>query len=169
MMALKRMFGMAAVLAALSLALLVPTASAAGPDHSKLGALDIVFDEGVLCDFAVRWESPATGSELDFPVQDNGDQVVRLVGRGVLTVTNLDTDASVTLRGGYRQDLIFHEDGSIDVWINGSFLAGYFPTDVGGPAMWWFNGHLHDTVDGTFTATAHEFVGHATDVCALLS
>jgi hypothetical protein len=73
------------------------------------------------------------------------------------------------LRGGFREDLIFHADGTVDVWINGTILAAYGLPDFGGPSMWWFKGHLHDTADATFTGTSHVFVGNATDLCAALS
>jgi hypothetical protein len=160
----------AALVAAAALSLVVPTAQAAGPDHSKIGTVSLTFDAGVLCDFAVQWDIDATNTnQLVFPVQADGDQVVRSAGRGYVTVTNLDTDESLVLKGGYRQDLVFHEDGTIDAFINGTILAGYFPTDVGGPSMWWFKGHLHDALDATFTAVEHFFVGNATDLCAALS
>jgi hypothetical protein len=58
---------------------------------------------------------------------------------------------------------------SVDAIISGTVVAGYFPTDVGGPSQWLFRGHLHDELDATFTATAHSFHGNATDLCAALS
>jgi hypothetical protein len=84
-------------------------------------------------------------------------------------VTNADTGASITLSGGFRQDLIFRADGTIDVRINGTILAAYGVPDFGGPSIWWFKGHLHDTADANFTGTGHAFVGNATDLCAALS
>jgi hypothetical protein len=64
---------------------------------------------------------------------------------------------------------VFHADGSLDALIRGTIVAGYYPTDVGGPSMWLFRGNLHDVIDATFTATAHSFRGNATDLCAALS
>jgi hypothetical protein len=157
--------------AALVLTLAIaPSVQAAGPDHSKVGTWSLTLDAGVVCDFAVQWDVDATNTnQLVFPVQADGDQVVRSAGRGYATVTNLDTDESIVVMGGYRQDLVFHEDGTFDIYINGTVLAGYFPTDVGGPSMWWLKGHLHDEADSAFTAVGHDFVGNATDLCAALS
>ena len=144
-------------------------AAAAGPERSDIGSFSVDFPAGVLCDFAVRWEFDAGGHQLVFPVQPNGDQVVRSVGGVTGTITNLDGDRSFPIRGDARQDFVFHADGTIDVIINGTVVAGYFPTDVGGPSMWLFRGHLHDEVDGTFTATSHSVSGLATDLCAALT
>jgi len=158
-------------LVAAMVAAVAPSAAlAAGPAHQKLAPGTQSFDAGVLCDFAVTWDLKGTNdNELDFPVQANGDQLIRLTGRELLTVTNVDSGASVLLRGGYREDVLFHADGSIDVTINGTIVAGYFPTDLGGPAMWWFKGHLQDGLDSTFTTLSHAFVGNATDLCSALS
>ncbi len=94
----------------------------------------MIWPAGLLCDFEVEWDIAAGGNQLVFPEQPNGDVVVRNVGRARGTVTNLDSpDMSVLVRGGYRQDLVFHADGTIDAIINGTVIAGYFPTDVGDP------------------------------------
>ena len=151
------------------LALIVSPVAAAGPERSKIPAWTVDFPSGTLCEFAVRWDFPADGTELVFPVRPNGDQLVRSVGRLRGTITNLDADRSVTVRGGYRLDLLFHANGTIDVVGSGTIVAGYFPTDAGGPSMWFFRGRFHDEVDATFTATAHSFRGSATDLCAALS
>lgn len=159
----------ASVLTLALLALVVAPVAAAGPERSKISAWTVDFPSGTLCEFAVRWDFPADGTQLVFPVRSNGDQLVRAVGRLRGTITNVDDDRSFTLRGGYRLDLLFHADGTIDVVGSGSIVAGYFPTDVGGPSMWFFRGRFHDVVDATFTATAHSFRGNATDLCAALS
>jgi hypothetical protein len=44
------LFGLAAV-----------PAAAAGPDRSDIGSFSVDFPAGVLCDFAVRWESTPVG------------------------------------------------------------------------------------------------------------
>jgi hypothetical protein len=161
----------ASLIAVLSLSLVALAASpvsAAGPERSKFTGFVLDFPEGLVCDFAVRWDVFAGGNELVFPVRANGDQVVRQVGRNTATITNLGTGATVGIQGGTRQDFVFHADGTVDVIIDGHAIAGYFPAD-GGPSMWLFRGHLHDLVDGTFTLIAHDFSGNATDLCAALS
>jgi hypothetical protein len=129
-----------------------------------------IFPAGEVCPFTTTWDVADTNvNQLVFPVDANGDQVVRTSGHGVTVVTNTDTGASIRLSGGFRQDLIFRADGTIDVWINGAVLAAAGVKDFGGPSMWWFRGHLHDVLDATFTRTAHSFTGNATDICAALS
>jgi hypothetical protein len=161
--------GSLAVVGALLLGTAAP-AAAAGPDHSKVAPFSFTFDAGVVCDFAVEWDITATtDNQLVFPVEVDGDQVVRTTGRSSVIVANLDSCASIQLRGGFRQDLVFHADGSVDINGDGTILAGYFPTDIGGPGMWWFKGHLRDSADSSFTAVAHSFVGNATHLCGALS
>ncbi len=165
-----RAFASSFVLAFAVLGAMVSTATAAGPDHSKVSASPGVFPAGTYCPFTVTWDvKPSTNNQLVFPVDASGDQLVRITGHDNTVVTNADTGASITFKGGFRQDLIFHADGTVDVWINGTILAAYGIPDFGGPSMWWFKGHLHDTADATFTGTSHAFVGNATDLCAALS
>jgi len=165
-----RAFASAFVVAIAVLGAVVSTASAAGPDHSKVMGSPATFPAGTVCPFAVTWDiNPSNVNALVFPVDANGDQVVRINGHDSTVVTNTDSGASITLKGGFREDLIFHADGTIDVRINGTILAAYGIPDFGGPSMWWFKGHLHDTADANFTGTSHTFVGNATDLCAALS
>jgi hypothetical protein len=166
-----RAFAWSFVVALAALAAMVSTATAAAPDHSKVSASPATFPAGSVCPFTVTWDvnESNVNNQLVFPVKTNGDQVVRITGHDETVVTNADTGASITLRGGFREDLIFHADGTIDVRINGTILAAYGVPDFGGPSMWWFKGHLHDTADATFTGTSHTFVGNATDLCAALS
>ena len=155
----------------LALALLGVTtgsAIAAAPERSKTTELIVEFPAGLVCDFAVQWKFVAGANELIFR-KANGDEVVRTAGKSRATITNLDSDASIVLNGGGRLDLIFHPDGTADIRGNGHMIAGYFPTDVGGPSMWHFRGRLADQVDATFTTVAHDFRGNATDLCAALS
>ena len=50
-----------------------------------------------------------------------------------------------------------------------TILAAYFPTDIAGPSMWLFRGHLHDTLLLDLTQIAHEFNGSQVDICAALT
>lgn len=159
----------AVVLATLSSTLAIAPVAAAGPEKVPNGASTVVFDAGTLCPFEVVWDIPAVGSTLIFPVKANGDQLIRQVGPMIITVTNTDSGAAMDIRGGIKQDLVFHADGSLDVYISGAVIAGYFPTDIGGPAMWFYRGHLNDVVTADFTAVGHTFSGNATDLCAALS
>jgi hypothetical protein len=159
----------AVVLATFTSALAIGPAAAAGPEKVPNGASTIVWEAGTLCSFEVAWDIPAVGSTLIFPVTANGDQLIRQVGPMIMTVTNTDSGAVMDLRGGVKLDLVFHADGSLDAHISGAVTAGYFPTDIGGPSMWFYRGHLHDVLTADFTAVGHTFTGNATDLCAALS
>jgi hypothetical protein len=165
-----RAFATSFVVAFAALGAMVSTATAAAPDHFKVSASPVEFPAGTVCPFTVTWDPDDSRQNLIvFPVDANGDQVVRATGQGVTVVTNAESGKSISVRGGFRQDLIFHADGTIDARINGTILAAYGVPDFGGPSMWWFKGHLHDTLDATFTGTSHAFAGNATDLCAALS
>lgn len=151
----------------LVLVVAVPGAAAAGPERFPNDPGSTTLPAGDVCSYAVQWDTVvATGQTLVFPVQANGDQVVRIVGHIATRVTNLESGASRLYGGGIRQDLLFHADGTVSVTIDGAVIAAYSKPDVNGPSMWFYRGHLQDEVDETFTATAHAFVGKAVNVCA---
>jgi hypothetical protein len=162
--------GLAAGLLAVSLA--SPALAGGMPEHIRTpGPAPFVFPAGLSCPFDVEWAFETKGVQVTtFPVQENGDQLVRQTGNVTATVTNLENDRSITTNTSDRQDFLFHADGTMDVRINGRALAAYFPGDVGGPAMYLFIGHLDDTVTASdFTVLRHSFSGKAIDLCAALS
>ena len=148
-------------------------AAAAGPDRLPFVPTDIVFDgEDVplVCDFPVQWQNAVNHARtLVFPVKRNGDQVIRSVGDVRTVVTNLASGRSVTLGGGFREDIVIHSDGSITVIIDGAVLAGYAATDHPiGPSLWFFRGHLVDTVDSGFNLINDRFHGRQQNLCTAL-
>jgi hypothetical protein len=144
-------------------------ALAAAPERFTFEPFVQSFTAGQVCEFRVRWDSDVIhATTIVFPVNRAGDQVVRSVGEIRTTITNVDSGKSVTVGGGIRQDLVFHSDGTINAIIDGTVVAGYFPTDLGGPAMWLFRGHMNDTLDSSFTLSRHEFHGIQQDLCAVL-
>ncbi|HYH92213.1 MAG TPA: hypothetical protein VD763_03555 [Candidatus Saccharimonadales bacterium] len=147
----------------------VASVQAAGPDHSKLEAFTVDFAAGQSCAFATRWDFPAGGNELTFPVRENGDQLVRQISSAPLTVTNLESGESITLRGGGRIDQLFHADGSLDLFARGTLYIALFPEDEGGPGMYQYRGHYEVDIAADFTFTNVRFKGHVTDICAALT
>jgi hypothetical protein len=144
-------------------------AAAAGPQRFAFEPFVQTFVAGQVCEFRVRWDSDVLhANTLVFPVNRAGDQVIRSVGEIRTRITNVDTGKSVTVGGGIRQDLVFHSDGTVNAIIDGTVVAGYFPTDLGGPAMWLFRGHLNDTLDSSFTLLRHQSSGTQQDLCAAL-
>jgi hypothetical protein len=161
----------AAVGGMLALSFAAPAFAGGKPEHTRIPVPDpAVFPAGLSCEFTVEWRFASQNLQLTtFPVQPDGDQVVRQTGHQVTTITNLDNGRSMTVNTTNRQDFVNHPDGSIDVFIDGRVVAAYFPTDVGGAGMFVFNGHLHDVLDPGFTLVDHHMSGHVLDVCAALS
>ena len=157
-----------------SLALLVAVfapVAAARPQHGRGGfSFDYSFDAGDLCPFPVRWvEDGSRMRALTFPVQPDGDQLVRYAGPQWSTITNLTTDATMVVGGGLRLDMLLHPNGTTDVRISGTVVAGYLPWDAPGPSFWLLHGRVHDTLDASLVTTSHTFNGRAVDLCAALA
>jgi len=144
----------------LLLATLAAPAAAAGPLHGGpiLGRGGISFE----ADFKA-------GQLCSFPVQRNGDQHELMAGPQWSTVTNADTGFSKVAGGSLVMDWISHKDGTADVWVAGTVVAGYGPLDKAPMGLWVLNGRVHDTVgtDG-WTTTAHSFTGTKVDLCKAL-
>ena len=101
-------------------------AAAARPEHGTGGfSYDLTFDPGDLCpSFGVHWvEDGSRMQALTFPVQANGDQLVRYAGPQWSTFTNLATHFSMVVGGGLRLDLVLHQNGTADVWVDGSVVV----------------------------------------------
>ena len=146
------------------------TVSAAAPIISKVQSWTLVIPAGVNCDFAVEWDVTAgnTTNQIVFE-RSNGDILIRQAGRQLVTVTNLDTEESITLRGGFRTDFLLHPDGTADFTLAGTVLVGFFPTDVGGPGQLFIRGLARITGDADFNFFSFDLSGRSTDVCAALS
>jgi len=147
-----------------------PALAGGKPEHIRiLDPSPAEFPAGLSCEFPVLWTFETSNLRVaTFPVQPNGDQLVRQTGHVMTTATNEDTGASLRVNTSDRQDFLFHPDGSIDVTINGHTIAAYFPGDLNGPGMFLFTGHLQDTIDSQNVVTAHHVTGRVIDICAAL-
>jgi hypothetical protein len=168
---LTRRSALAVVAAVISSAVVAPAALAAGPDHAKTEDSNVVWPAGFVCSFPVQLEAiyGNANNTLTFPADENGDQLVRIVGGARLVITNLDTEESVELQSGGRIDLLFHPDGALDITISGRVVGAYFPTDVGGPALMLHHGLVQVEADAAFNFFSVSTTGPATDICALLA
>jgi hypothetical protein len=147
-----------------------PVTAAGRPDKSPVELRLVTYEAGFICDFELRWEDlPQHSNVLVFPPDRNGDVVAHIAGQWSVSLTNLDADISKVWGGGGHLKLVFHEDGTIDIWNSGAVVAAYFPGDFGGPSMWFFKGRLHDTAGEEFLVTGHEFRGSVEDICAALA
>jgi len=162
----------AAILLAATLVLATTAPALAGgrPEAGRIPGTGVVdFPAGEVCDFDLRWVfSDADLTQIVFPVQDDGDQLVRLAGYSTTTVINLATAAEATFNTSTRLDFLYRADGLIEVTAAGRVMAAYFPTDLGGRGQFLFVGHLQDLVDGSFTLLAHAFTGRATEICSMV-
>lgn len=165
-----RRFWLAVVASLLGAVVAAPSSLAAGPEHTKLESFVLTFAAGQACAFPTSWDVTAhNNNQLVFPARANGDVITRQTGTNIVTVTNLDSGASVDLRGGFGLDFIAHADGTFTIVGRGAIIGALFPTDFGGPGMWWFRGHIQDTADTGFNTLTHEVVGNVTDLCTLLA
>ncbi|PYO54079.1 MAG: hypothetical protein DMD83_23040 [Candidatus Rokuibacteriota bacterium] len=105
---------------------------------------------------------------------DENGNVVRTLTTGTgsaLTFTNLDTNATLSLRSnGAVTNVTNNPDGSQTVVTMGHNILILFPTDVpAGPTTTLYVGRLVFTIDSSGTFTLQQHSGKAIDICAALS
>lgn len=148
-------------LATAALAALGLTALAAAPAHAA------VQPAGLACDFPL--DIVGDGGALKF--HQHGD-VIMFTGRGEnLTLTNVDTSASLSLRSkGVAVRVTQLPDDASRYELNGSNIVILFPTDVpAGPSTTLYNGRVVFHVDADAVWTLESFAGPTRDLCAELS
>lgn len=151
------------LLAALTLMVfLVPAASA----EDEV----IVFPPGLVCPgFAVQWTWSPEVDTYQEVANRRGDVVHGFaLQRGDMTVTNLDSGASITV---HTDGSIFHDrfypDGSALVTLVGEYVVGIYPTDTPpGPSTRLYNGRMDFRVDVDGNWTVLSFRGTEVDLCA---
>jgi hypothetical protein len=131
-----------------------------------------VFPAGEACDFPVMLESTGSNYHLKEFFDKNGDLVRLLIaGKGsLMTLTNMDTEAAISLKAYGFSAQITGFDGTITQTITGHVLVNMLPTDVpAGPSLTLYVGRLVYTVDPlTGVGTIKSFNGKSTDICAAL-
>jgi hypothetical protein len=159
--------------AALTLAISAP-AAAAKPEHSRTEvAPPVELAAGEACDFAITLVNTDVRGKVSIWEYDDG--TVRYLERGHAAgyAENADGDRD-TLSGGYRIEIVFHPDDSVDVSASGTLFVWYFAGDaiVGltAPGAYGVRGHGTESyaADGSLTA-ARFFGGHVVDLCAALT
>jgi hypothetical protein len=160
-------------LAAAAILLALPASvGAASPIKSRfLDELDFV---DTSCGFPIRIELHGLSSELDW-VDEDGELVrfiLTVAGRPYeVSLTNLDTEETVTLNISGPVFFEFEPDGSRTGITSGPFLLFYRPESITLPLVPWlyyFAGHRVLTVaaDGTRSVT---WQGRFVDLCARLA
>jgi opacity protein-like surface antigen len=164
----------AAVLAALMLTAAQATVANGPPDPVETpGPLD--FGAGTACpDFGLRVSSSGGNLHTKDFVDRNGNTVRTIqAGKGfLLTWTNLDTGASVTIRtDGSVSNTTHNPDGTLTVSATGHNGLVLFPSDIpAGPTTTQYIGRIVyniDPVTGIFTLVSTS--GSQRDICAELA
>ena len=165
------MHKLAAILV-LAAALVLPvTAAADKPDKSPTPFGSAEIPAGVVCPFAMHWDSPVDKNFQSIHYDNAGN--VRWIwggGNNVATITNEKTGASWTANTTGPGKITLADDGSATIDGSGHWLVGYGPDDSPASSLLYYSGHivLHVGADGTLSLVS--YVGDApVDVCAALS
>lgn len=160
----------------LCLTIVGPVAAKGPPTISRLDPTVISADDFAgTCDFPVELvDSYANSTMLEYPVDADGNQLVRFAGGFRSTITNLDSGKSLEIRYFGNAKYLFLADGSIDIVTGGTVLAWFYEEDVLSgidPGIYLMTGPSHLLVDAaTFLALEPvQAKGRVIDLCAALS
>jgi len=145
-------------------------ALAAKPERAFLEAPPPTdYAAGELCSYAVRVEFPINNEYgITFAPQNDGSQRMIVTGRLVAMVTNLETGESITLNASGPGTFWFAPDGTLAIDGGGHWLLYLYPTDVGGPGIFYTSGPIHLEA-GASGVTALTMPRHTRDICAMLA
>jgi hypothetical protein len=145
-----------------------PSATAITPDREIVTAPDdmLITDQ---CDFPVLGH--IEGGEIDTTFFDREGNPVKQIGvfpGQTLTLTNLDTDTSITVTNAGSFHTRAERDGSVTISITGH---GPLPNDiVGEPGLWYLNGgRVLVTLDADGNLTSVTVRGNVVNLCDRLA
>lgn len=148
-------------------------ASAVKPDRQIFLNPEVVLPAGVACSgFALSVTVDLEKQTITTFFDNQGNPVRQLiVGRLIITGTNVSTGASLTRRLGGAFRVYFNPDGTLTNIGTGHSAVVFFPTDVPpGPSTTLYTGRVvFDLNPATNVATLQDTAGNKVDVCALLS
>lgn len=149
----------------------VAPVSAAPPTHEPFESPPSAFAAGEMCAFAMTVVNSREVTKQTTFERANGSLVILQRGSATTTVTNVDSDESVTSTGGFSIAITIHPDGSIDAHGHGALFAYYFEGDPSVLGHGWFSvsGHVteHYAADGTYLGNA--FSGRSENLCETLA
>jgi hypothetical protein len=162
-----------AILVALALMGATP-ALAAQPTHAPSEILEpLELPAGTSCDFGVTINTTVLNAKTSIWEEEDG--TVRLLDRGYADGYAESEDGSrITHRGGYRIEIVFHPDGSIDFHGSGTLFGWYFDGDpivgLADPGAYAISGRLSEfyAPDGSL-ASAHFYGGNVVNLCDALA
>ena len=111
------------------------------------------------------------GNEIDTTFTDKAGNPVKLIGvfpGNTLTLTNLDTNKSITLGATGSFQLRANPDGSASAMVTG--LGAWFGNPVTGePGIWYQSGRVSATLDAEGNTTSVDSTGNLVNLCARLA
>jgi hypothetical protein len=111
------------------------------------------------------------GSEIDTTFTNKAGETVKLIGvfpGNQLTLTNLDTDTSITLPATGQFHAQLKRDGSGFMLVAGHGPSVPHPI-TGEPGIWYLSGRLHATFDADGNQTSARSTGQLINLCTQLA
>jgi hypothetical protein len=161
----RRLLVLSALVTALAFA---PAATANKPIREIIPAPDDMVISGQ-CEFPVLGH--IQGSEIDTTFIDKAGDPVKLLGvfpGNTLTLTNLDTDKSLTLGATGSFQLRANPDGTASAMVTGRGAWLGNPV-TGEPGIWYQNGRVSANFDAAGNTTSVGSTGTLVNLCALLA
>lgn len=141
------------------------------PTRSPLPDAPFSFAAGAACTFPLIG-TVITNKEVSntFPPDANGDVVQHISGRLVMSITNGNTNKSITVNISGPGTLVFRPDGSVGFTGYGNSVFFFGPTSIpAGPNTFIYSGKTVANFDASGNLTLISQSGNAQDVCAALS
>src|SRR4029077_17421418 len=115
----------------LSLVIVAPVAAKGRPIITRFGPSGVgAADLDGTCDFPVEIvDSFSNTKEMDFPVDANGDQLIRYTGGFVSTVENLTSHVAIEYHYFGTVNYLLRANGTVDVKTTGTTLSWNFAGD----------------------------------------
>ena len=145
-----------------------PAATADKPIREVIPAPDdrLIDDQ---CSFPVLGH--IEGSEIDTTFTDRFGNPIRLLGvfpGNTLTLTNLDTDKSITVGATGSFQLRANPDGTAAAMVTGQGVWLGHPV-TGEPGIWYLSGQGRSTIDAHGNVTSAKLMGRLVDLCPQLA
>jgi hypothetical protein len=150
--------------------LAIAPAPAVPPQSEPLPPLDASFPAGFVCPFAmtVRTDISKAKATTHFDQEGNITRI-QVSGHVVQTLTNDETDESVTLNTSGAATIYLREDGSLIFIGRGHGLALNLPTDSPPSTALFIKGHAELTIEPDGRFVLGEVKGNVTNMCELLA
>jgi hypothetical protein len=155
---------------AVAVALLaIAPALAVPPQREPAPPLNASFPAGFVCPFAMTVTTDFNKAKATTHFDQEGNITrIQVTGHVVQTLTNDETDESVTLNTSGALTIYLREDGSFIAIGRGHGLALQSPTDSPPSTALFIKGHAEITfVDGSFVFG--EVKGNVTNMCEVLA